>query len=75
MQNGDCLTYWVQPNCWSIHDMKESLKSSFRPQGTLVERIRAGGVGIAAILTDIGIDHELVTKHKSTLSKLMERLI
>ena len=31
------------------------LEVEFCPQGTLVERIRAGGVGIAAILTDVGI--------------------
>jgi acetate CoA/acetoacetate CoA-transferase alpha subunit len=42
------------------------LEVEFCPQGTLVERIRAGGVGIAAILTDVGIDHEMVTKHKPT---------
>ena len=36
----------------------------FSPQGTLVERIRAGGVGIAAILTDVGIDNEMVAENK-----------
>lgn len=40
------------------------LEVEFSPQGTLAERIRAGGVGIAAILTDIGMDNELVTKDK-----------
>ncbi|KAA9021705.1 CoA transferase subunit A [Niallia endozanthoxylica] len=36
----------------------------FSPQGTLVERIRAGGVGIAAILTDVGMDNEMVAGKK-----------
>ncbi|WP_428908421.1 CoA transferase subunit A [Niallia sp. Krafla_26] len=40
------------------------LEVEFCPQGTLVERIRAGGVGIPAILTDIGIDNEMVTGSK-----------
>jgi acetate CoA/acetoacetate CoA-transferase alpha subunit len=38
----------------------------FSPQGTLVERIRAGGVGIAAILTDVGIDNKMVVGNKQT---------
>jgi acetate CoA/acetoacetate CoA-transferase alpha subunit len=32
------------------------LEVEFSPQGTLAERIRAGGVGLAGILTDIGLD-------------------
>lgn len=36
----------------------------FSPQGTLVERIRAGGAGIAAILTDVGMDNEMVVEKK-----------
>lgn len=32
------------------------LEVEFSPQGTLAERIRAGGVGLGGILTDIGID-------------------
>ncbi|ARK30565.1 Acetate CoA-transferase subunit alpha [Halalkalibacter krulwichiae] len=31
------------------------LEVEFSPQGTLAERIRAGGVGLPAIVTDIGI--------------------
>ncbi|MCQ6277470.1 CoA transferase subunit A [Bacillus sp. V3B] len=38
----------------------------FSPQGTLVERIRAGGVGIAAILTDVGMDNRMVAENKQT---------
>ncbi len=32
------------------------LQVEFSPQGTLVERIRAGGVGLGGILVDVGID-------------------
>ena len=42
------------------------LEVEFCPQGTLAERIRAGRVGIPAILTDIGIDNEMVTGNKAT---------
>lgn len=40
------------------------LEVEFSPQGILAERIRAGGVGLAAILSDIGIDNEMVSKNK-----------
>ncbi|MDP4164169.1 MAG: CoA transferase subunit A [Bacillota bacterium] len=40
------------------------LEVEFSPQGILAERIRAGGVGIPAILSDIGMDNELVAKNK-----------
>lgn len=40
------------------------LSVEFSPQGTLAERIRAGGVGIRAILTDIGMDNDLVSDKK-----------
>lgn len=36
----------------------------FSPQGILAERIRAGGVGLPAILSDIGVDNEIVSKDK-----------
>lgn len=42
------------------------LMVEFSPQGTLVERIRAGGVGIAAILTDVGMDNRAVVGRKQT---------
>lgn len=32
------------------------MEVEFSPQGTLVERIRAGGVGLGGILVDIGLD-------------------
>lgn len=41
-----------------------SLEVEFSPQGTLVERIRAGGVGIPAFLTDIGMDSDFVSTNK-----------
>lgn len=40
------------------------LEVVFSPQGTLVERIRAGGAGIKAIVTDIGADSEFVSRGK-----------
>ncbi|WP_062356622.1 CoA transferase subunit A [Bacillus kwashiorkori] len=43
------------------------LEIEFSPQGTLVERIRAGGIGIAGIITDIGIDNEVTTKGKQII--------
>lgn len=36
--------------------MEGKLSVEFSPQGTLAERIRAGGVGLGGILTDIGLD-------------------
>ena len=42
------------------------MEVEFSPQGTLAERIRAGGVGIAAILTDVGMDNEMVAENKQT---------
>ncbi len=40
------------------------MKVEFSPQGILAERIRAGGVGLPAILSDIGMDNELVSENK-----------
>ncbi|KKI94100.1 CoA-transferase [Bacillus sp. SA1-12] len=36
--------------------MEGKLEVEFSPQGTLAERIRAGGVGLGGILTDVGLD-------------------
>lgn len=36
-----------------------ALEVEFCPQGILAERVRAGGAGLKAILTDIGVDTEL----------------
>lgn len=43
------------------------LEIEFSPQGTLMERIRAGGMGLGGILTDIGIDTPIVTEGKETV--------
>lgn len=45
-----------------------NLEVEFSPQGILVERIRAGGVGLPAILSDIGMDNEIVAKNKPLCS-------
>ncbi|NRD80458.1 CoA transferase subunit A [Bacillus sp. BRMEA1] len=45
-----------------MHEGK--MEVEFSPQGILAERIRAGGVGLPGILSDIGIDNEIVTKNK-----------
>ncbi|MCA1321102.1 CoA transferase subunit A [Bacillus tianshenii] len=49
-----------------------TLEVEFNPQGTLVERIRAGGVGLGGILVDVGINSEVVTKNKQ-FAKVEER--
>jgi acetate CoA/acetoacetate CoA-transferase alpha subunit len=43
------------------------LEVEFSPQGTLVERIRAGGVGLAAIVTDVGMENDIVAMDKPML--------
>nr|WP_311315689.1 CoA transferase subunit A [Neobacillus niacini] len=48
-----------------MHEGK--LEVEFSPQGILAERIRAGGVGLPAILSDIGMDNEIVAKGKPRL--------
>ncbi|TWE06077.1 6-acetamido-3-oxohexanoate:acetyl-CoA CoA transferase alpha subunit [Neobacillus bataviensis] len=45
-----------------MHDGK--LEVEFSPQGILAERIRAAGVGLPAILSDIGMDNEIVSNDK-----------
>lgn len=45
-----------------MHDGR--MEVEFSPQGILAERIRAGGVGLPAILSDIGMDNEMVAKDK-----------
>ena len=47
--------------------MEGKMEVEFSPQGTLAERIRAGGVGIGGILTDIGLD-SMVEKEKQKIS-------
>jgi acetate CoA/acetoacetate CoA-transferase alpha subunit len=48
-----------------MHEGK--LEVEFSPQGVLVERIRAGGVGLGGILVDIGVDNEWVAKGKTVI--------
>jgi acetate CoA/acetoacetate CoA-transferase alpha subunit len=43
------------------------LEVEFSPQGTLVERIRAGGVGISGILVDVGIGIDVVEREKEKI--------
>ena len=43
------------------------LDIEFSPQGTLAERIRAGGVGLGGILVDVGIDNEIVRSDKKII--------
>ncbi len=45
-----------------------ALEVEFSPQGTLAERIRAGGAGLGGILTDIGIDNATVCENKETVT-------
>lgn len=40
------------------------MEVEFSPQGILAERIRAGGVGLGAVLADIGMDNEMVSRGK-----------
>ena len=47
---------------------KGELEVEFSPQGTLTERIRAGGMGLGAILTDVGVDHDFVSKGKRRMT-------
>jgi len=49
-----------------MHDGR--LEVEFSPQGILAERIRAGGVGLPAILSDIGMDNEMVSKNKPLMA-------
>lgn len=42
------------------------LEVEFSPQGTLVERIRSGGMGLGGVLVDVGID-SILAKNKQTV--------
>ncbi|MBI0576010.1 CoA transferase subunit A [Neobacillus cucumis] len=44
------------------------LEVEFSPQGILSERIRAGGVGLPGILSDIGMDIDMVAKNKPVMN-------
>ncbi|MBA9027698.1 MULTISPECIES: CoA transferase subunit A [Bacillaceae] len=51
------------PNAGAYMNAGE-LEIEFSPQGTLIERIRAGGMGLGGILSDIGIEAEIVNRNK-----------
>jgi acetate CoA/acetoacetate CoA-transferase alpha subunit len=45
-----------------------TLEIEFSPQGTFIERVRAGGVGLGGVLVDIGIDSVIdVNKQRVTV--------
>lgn len=46
----------------------KQLEVEFSPQGTLAERIRAGGLGLGGILTDIGMENEMVVDGKQKVT-------
>ena len=53
-----------------------TLEIEFSPQGTLAERIRAGGVGLGGVLVDIGLKSDIVRNNKqSTIIDKKEYLI
>lgn len=55
------VTSHIGLNAHAIERMNEgTLEVEFCAQGILAERIRAGGAGIPAILTDVGLGTELV---------------
>ena len=43
------------------------LEVEFSPQGILAERIRAGGVGLKAVVTEIGVDDPYLNKGKTLI--------
>lgn len=52
-----------------------TLEVQFSPQGTLAERIRAGGSGLGGILTDVGIDNQMVCEEKDIVSVAGKRYL
>ncbi|TYS11467.1 CoA transferase subunit A [Bacillus subtilis] len=52
-----------------------TLDVQFSPQGTLAERIRAGGAGLGGILTDIGIANQMVYEKKDIVSVAGKRYL
>jgi acetate CoA/acetoacetate CoA-transferase alpha subunit len=56
-----------------MHEGK--LEVEFSPQGILVERIRAGGVGLPAVLSDIGTENEIVSKNKNFVEMEGKKLL
>ncbi|MBU8569294.1 CoA transferase subunit A [Bacillus subtilis] len=52
-----------------------TLEVQFSPQGTLAERIRAGGAGLGGILTDVGIDNPMVCEKKDIVTVAGKRYL
>jgi acetate CoA/acetoacetate CoA-transferase alpha subunit len=50
------------------------LEVEFSPQGTLVERIRAGGMGLGGILVDVGID-SMIAENKQSVEVNGQRFL
>ncbi|UXH44747.1 CoA transferase subunit A [Rossellomorea vietnamensis] len=51
------------------------LEVEFSPQGILAERIRAGGVGLKGIISDIGVDDPYLNKGKTFVEVDGERFV
>ncbi|MBS4176649.1 CoA transferase subunit A [Lederbergia citrea] len=59
------ITSHIGSNPFAGKLMEEGkLDVEFSPQGILAERIRAGGVGLKAIVTEIGADNPIIRKGK-----------
>lgn len=50
------------------------LNVEFSPQGTMVERIRAGGMGLGGVLVDVGID-SMIAENKDTVEVSGKRFL
>jgi acetate CoA/acetoacetate CoA-transferase alpha subunit len=50
------------------------LEVEFSPQGTLVERIRSGGMGLGGVLVDVGID-SMIAQNKQTVEVNGQRFL
>jgi acetate CoA/acetoacetate CoA-transferase alpha subunit len=51
------------------------LEVEFSPQGILAERIRAGGVGLKGVISDIGVDDPYLNKGKTFVEVEGERFV
>ncbi|MGG4168378.1 CoA transferase subunit A [Rossellomorea vietnamensis] len=51
------------------------LEVEFSPQGILAERIRAGGVGLKGIISDIGVDDPYLNKGKTFVEVKGDRFV
>ncbi len=58
---------WARTSCSRSNNLSGELELEFNPQGTLAERIRAGGAGIPAFFTATGVG-TLVAEGKKSAS-------